>query len=92
MLRRLSRSQLQSISAWRVCWRGSAVRLPPVSKRKRSSSRAAIPSTERGAGGRGQPERQRDAVQPTDNLGYGRDILRVRTKSGRIARARATKS
>ena len=28
-----------------VCWRGSAVRAPPVSSRKRSSSRAAIPST-----------------------------------------------
>ena len=41
----VSRSQLQSTTARSVRWRGSAVRLPPVSSRKRSSRRAASCST-----------------------------------------------
>ena len=37
-----SRSQDQSTTARRVCWRGRTVRLPLVSSRKRSSRRSAI--------------------------------------------------
>ncbi|CAM5730343.1 hypothetical protein STENM223S_08564 [Streptomyces tendae] len=37
-----SSSQDQSTTARRVCWRGRAVRLPEVRRRKRSSSRSAI--------------------------------------------------
>ena len=40
------RSKLQSISARSVCCRGSAVRSPPESRRKRSRSRSAMFSTE----------------------------------------------
>ena len=42
-----SRSQLQSMSAWSVCWRGTAVRRPPVSSRNRSPRRWRISPTDR---------------------------------------------
>ena len=38
------RSQLQSMSACSVCWRGTAVRRPPASSRNRSPSRLAMSS------------------------------------------------
>ena len=75
-----------------VCWRGSAVRPPPVSSRKRSSRRAAICSTREHAHARGrQLERQRDAVQAGADLGRrrARSARSARTP-GSAARARST--
>ncbi len=47
LVRSVSRSQLHSTTARSVRWRGSAVRLPPVSSRNRSDSRPAISSSGR---------------------------------------------
>ena len=64
-----------------VCWRGRASRPPPVSRRKRSSSRAASCSGGRTlhAGG-GQLEGQGQAVQPAADLRHRHRVLR---RSGR---------
>ena len=69
-------------------------RLPPVSRRKRSSSRAAICSTDSAAHPRRrQLERQRDAVQPRADLGHRRRVAgRSSAKPGCAAGARSTKS
>ena len=42
-----SRSQLQSMSACSVCWRGTAVRRPPVRRRNRSPRPCAISAADR---------------------------------------------
>ena len=82
---------LQSRAAFRVRWRGSAIRLPPVRRRNRSSSRAAICS-----GGRaltraaassiasGIPSSRRQ-IWMTASAFCG-----VRVKAGCTARARST--
>ena len=67
-----SRSWLQSISACRVCWRGSMVRSVPLSSLKRSFSRAASCSTgnvrTRAAA---SLDRERDAVEAVADGGDG---------------------
>ncbi len=86
-----SRSQLHSTTARRVRCRGRAVRLPPVSRRKRSSSRSASCSTgmvrlRAAASSRasGRPSSRRQIWATASALSP------VSAKSGRTARARST--
>ena len=66
---RSSRSQLHSTTARSVRCRGSAVRLPPVSSRKRSDSRAGdLGQRQRPQPGRGELDGQRQAVQAAHDL------------------------
>ena len=81
-LGRAGRSSSRS-SARSVCWRGSAVRLPPVSSRKRSSSRAAISlGGQRAHPRRGQLDRERDAVQPAADLATAGALASVTRNAG----------
>ena len=71
-----SRSWLQSISARKVCWRGSTSRLPPVSTRKRSSSRSRkLLRAEHLHARRGKFDRKRNAVEPPADVGDDRRVL-----------------
>ena len=77
----VSRSYDQSTSARKVCWRGRAVREPPVSSRKRWSRRLLMSST----GQRPHPRRrqfqcQRNAVQPGTHRRHRRRISRRHQK------------
>ena len=86
-----SRSQLQSTTARSVWCRGSAVRLPPVSSRNRSSSRSATcAGGHRPQPGRGQLDRQRHAVQRPADPTTAAASRRPAAKPGRTAAARST--
>ncbi len=67
----LSRSQLQSMSAWSVCWRGTDVRRPPVRRRNRSFRPWAMSCARQHVDPRrGELERERDAVEPPADLDH----------------------
>ena len=83
----------QSTVARSVWWRSTAVRRPPVSRRKRSSRRAGdLGRAHRDDARRGELDRERDAVEPAADLG---DRGRVRVvererRPRRVAPARRT--
>ncbi len=95
-----SRSQLHSTTASRVRWRGSAVRLPPVSSRNRSSSRAGdLLGRHRPQPRGGQLDGQRQAVQPpadgddgADGVGVDDEARAAPRWPGRRAAARRRRS
>ena len=82
-----SRSQLHATTARSVWCRGSAVRLPPVSSRNRSSSRSATCCDGQRPQPRGrQLDRQRQAVEPRGrSRTTASTVSASRAKSGRTA-------
>ncbi len=87
------RSQLQSMRPWRVCCRGTAVRRPPVSSRKRSPRPCSISATDmtltRAAASSmasGMPSSRRQMATT------GPAVDASSTKPGAVAAARSTNS
>ena len=84
-----SRSQLHSTTARSVRCRGSAVRLPPVSSRNRSDSRVGdLADRHHPQARRRQLDRQRQAVEPADDLDDGVDVVDRRTTNPGATAAR----
>ncbi len=87
-----SRSQLHSTTARSVWWRGSAVRLPPVSSRNRSSEPGGdLLGGQRAQPGGGQLDGQRHAVERAGRSRRPAPASAPTAKPGRTAAARSAK-